>query len=84
MKDGLLPIKSTAGVINLNTHFSARKEREYFLSSIISTCTADGSLIVCGGLCLVLVLLFSNLCPSNFTIILIGKRELVALLILSS
>ena len=30
--------------------------------------------------CLVVVLLFSTLCPSSFAIILIGKRELVALL----
>ena len=30
-------------------------------------------------LCLVLVLLFSTLCPFSFAIILMGKRELVAL-----
>ena len=33
-----------------------------------------------GVLCFVLVLLFSTLCPSNFEIILMGKRGLVALL----
>ena len=33
-----------------------------------------------GTLCLVLVMLFNTLCPSSFAIILIGKRELVALL----
>ena len=32
-----------------------------------------------GVLCLVLVLLSSTLCPSSFAIILMGKRELVAL-----
>ena len=37
-----------------------------------------------GALCLVLVLLFSTLCPSSFAIILMGKRELLALLKLSS
>ena len=36
-----------------------------------------------GVLCLVLVMLFSTLCPSSFAIILMGKRELVALLLLS-
>ena len=36
--------------------------------------------IVCGVLCLILVLLFGTLFPSSFAIILIGKRELVALL----
>ena len=36
-----------------------------------------------GVLCLVLVLLFSTLYPSSFTIILMGKRELVALFYLS-
>ena len=41
------------------------------------------SLLV-GVLCLVLVLIFSTLCPSSFAIILIGKRELVALLWMSS
>ena len=35
-------------------------------------------------LCLVLVLLFSTLCSSSFAIILMRKRELVALLKLSS
>ena len=30
-------------------------------------------------LCLVLVLLFNTLCPSSFAIILMGKREVVAL-----
>ena len=34
-------------------------------------------------LCSVLVLLFSTLCRSSIVIILMGKRELVALLILS-
>ena len=33
-----------------------------------------------GVLCLVLVFLFSIFCPSSFAIILMGKRELVALL----
>ena len=33
-----------------------------------------------GDLCLVLVLLFSTLCPSSFVIILMGKRDVVALL----
>ena len=33
-----------------------------------------------GDLCLVLVLLFSNLCPSSFAIILMGKCELVVFL----
>ena len=33
-----------------------------------------------GVLCLVIVLLFSTLCPSSFAIILMGNRELVALL----
>ena len=33
-----------------------------------------------GVLCLVLVLLFSTLCPSSFAITLMGKRELAALL----
>ena len=33
-----------------------------------------------GVVCLVIVLLFGTLCPSSFAIILIGKRELVALL----
>ena len=37
-----------------------------------------GAPIVCGGS--VFVLLFSNLCRSIFAIILMGKRELVALL----
>ena len=37
-----------------------------------------------GGLCLILVLLFSTLYPSSFAIIFWGKRELVALLYLSS
>ena len=36
-----------------------------------------------GALCLVRVLLFSALCHSSFTINLLGKRELVALLQLS-
>ena len=34
---------------------------------------------VCGGMCLVLALLFDSLSPS-FAIILMGKRELVVLL----
>ena len=33
-----------------------------------------------GVMCLVLVLLFSTLCPSDFAIILMWKRDLVALL----
>ena len=33
-----------------------------------------------GVLCLVLVFLFSTLCTSSFAIVLMGKRELVALL----
>ena len=33
-----------------------------------------------GGLCLVLVLLFSTLCPSSVAITFMGKRELVAFL----
>ena len=33
-----------------------------------------------GVLCLVFYVLFSTLCPSSFAIILMGKRELVALL----
>ena len=33
-----------------------------------------------GVLCLVVVLVFSTLCPSSFAIILVGKRDLVALL----
>ena len=37
-------------------------------------------LLFVGVLCLVLVLLFSTLCLSNFAIILIGKRGCVALL----
>ena len=37
-----------------------------------------------GVLCLVLVLLFSTLCPSSFAIISVEKRELIALLCLSS
>ena len=37
-----------------------------------------------GVLCLVLILLFSTLCPTSFAIILMGKRELVAYLKLSS
>ena len=41
------------------------------------------SLLV-GVLCLVLVLIFSTLCLSSFAIILIRKRELVALLWMSS
>ena len=36
--------------------------------------------IVCGVLCLILVSLFTALCPSGFAIILMGKIELVALL----
>ena len=36
-----------------------------------------------GVLFLILVLLFSTLCPSSFAIILAGKRELVPLLYLS-
>ena len=32
-----------------------------------------------GVLCLILVLLFSTLCPYSFAIILMGKRELVVL-----
>ena len=32
------------------------------------------------GLLLVLVLLFSTVCPSSFAILLMGKRELFALL----
>ena len=32
-----------------------------------------------GALCLVLFLLFSNLCSFNFAIALVGKRDLVAL-----
>ena len=35
-----------------------------------------------GVLCLVLDFLFSTLCPSSFAFILMGKRELVALLCL--
>ena len=37
-----------------------------------------------GALCLVLVLSFSDVCPSSFTIILLGKNELVTLLCISS
>ena len=37
-----------------------------------------------GVLCLLLVLLFTTLCPSRFAIILMWKRGLVALLWLSS
>ena len=37
-----------------------------------------------GAMCLVLVLLFSTLLPSSLPIILIAKKELVALLKLSS
>ena len=37
-----------------------------------------------GTLCLVLVLLFSTLCPSSFVIRLMRKRELTAILYLSS
>ena len=33
-----------------------------------------------GVLCLVFVLLYSTLCPSSFAIILMRKRELIALL----
>ena len=45
----------------------------------------SGSVVVApivngGGLCLVLVLLFSTLFPSSFAIILMRKKELVALL----
>ena len=40
--------------------------------------------IVCGVLCLELVLLLGTLCPSTFAIILTRKRKLVALLQLSS
>ena len=36
--------------------------------------------IFVGVLCLVLVLLFITLCPSSFSIILIGKRQLVVLI----
>ena len=36
-----------------------------------------------GFLCLILVLLFSTLCPSSVAITLMGKRELVALLCVS-
>ena len=36
-----------------------------------------------GVLCFVLVLLFTSLCPSSFAIILMGKKELIALLKLS-
>ena len=40
---------------------------------------------MCGCvLCLVLVVLFNNLCPSSFAILVMGKRELVALLKRSS
>ena len=35
---------------------------------------------MCGVLCLILVLLFSTLCPSSFAIVLMDNRELVALL----
>ena len=34
--------------------------------------------LLVGVLCLVLVLLFSTLCPSSFAIILMGKIQLVA------
>ena len=37
-----------------------------------------------GVLCLVLVLLFSTLCPSSFAIVSVEKRELITLLCLSS
>ena len=37
-----------------------------------------------GVLCLVIVLIFGTLCPSSFAITLMGKRELVAVLKLSS
>ena len=37
-----------------------------------------------GALCLVLVLSFIDVCPSSFTIILLGKNELVTLLCISS
>ena len=37
-----------------------------------------------GVLCFVLVLLFITLCPASFAIILMGKREVVALLELST
>ena len=35
-----------------------------------------------GVLCSVLILLFSSLCPSSVAIILLGKKELVVLLLL--
>ena len=38
------------------------------------------ALVVFGALCLVLVLLFSTLCPSSFVIILMEKREQAAFL----
>ena len=38
------------------------------------------SIVCVWVLCLDLVLLFSSLCPASFAIILLGKRELVALL----
>ena len=40
----------------------------------------DSLFIAAGALCLVLVLLFTGLCPSSFAIILIGKNKLVPLL----
>ena len=41
------------------------------------------SLFIVARFCAVLVLLFSTLCPSSFAIIMMGKKELVALLLLS-
>ena len=37
-----------------------------------------------GVLCFVLALVFSNLCPTSFAILLMGQRELIDLLLLSS
>ena len=52
------------------------KEVVLFLSDSLYIVTQN----VSGGMCLVIVLLFSTLCPSNFAIILEANRELVALL----
>ena len=49
-------------------------------SAVLLLLFFNAPLLFVAVLCLVLILLFSSLCPSSVAIILMGKRELVAYL----
>ena len=65
----------------LKKHKAAVRSKRVVLLLLI--CCLFLLILFVGVLCFVIVLLFSTLCPSSFANILIGKKELVALLKLS-